>query len=93
MSSEPSSPMHRAWKHHEKATPPPEPEPPPPPPKRVPRVRVVNSRRDRALTKFATTTEALTADEAALLRELRTVSPDAAGIALAKINAAKKEDQ
>lgn len=73
MSREPSSPMMRGWSSYEaQPTPAPEPtRPKPGPPKRIPRVRVENPGKDKALTKLATTTEALTADERRILRGYR----------------------
>lgn len=80
----------------------PVPKPPPPKPtrpkpgkgKRV-KVRVEPKRRaartrEEAFTKWATSTERLTADERALLREIREVSPDAASRSLAAIREAKR---
>lgn len=65
--------MMRGWGSFE-AQPAPESEPSHPkpgPPKRIPRVRVENPGKDKALTKLATTTEALTADERRILRGYR----------------------
>ncbi|MBD8870926.1 hypothetical protein [Nocardioides donggukensis] len=47
--------------------------------------------REQAFTKLTTTTEALTADERALLRELREVGPETAGRSVAAIRKAKRE--
>ena len=73
MSREPSSPMHREWKHYEKARPPePEPQQPKPSrPKRVPRVRVENPGRDKAIEKLLMTTEKLTVEERRIVQGYR----------------------
>jgi hypothetical protein len=72
VSREPSSPMHRQWKYHEKVSPPPEPEnPKSSPPKRIPRVRVENAGQDKAIQKLLTTTEQLTAEERRIVRGYR----------------------
>lgn len=101
MSREPSSPVHRYREALGRAgaLDPPPPEPKPRKPKRrnfrvtVPPKRDPESTRERAFTKLTTTTEALTADERALLREMRAVSPDAAGRSLAAIREAKRQKE
>lgn len=83
MSREPSSPVHRYREALGRAgalDPPPEPTPAPRKPKRR-NFRVVvppkpGPTREQAFTKWATSTERLTADERALLRELRQTDTD-----------------
>lgn len=101
MSREPSSPVHRYREALGRAgalDPPPA---PPPKPKAKPKrrnFRVVvppkpGPTREAAFTKWATSTERLTSDERALLREMREVSPDAASRSLAAIREAKRQKE
>lgn len=98
MSREPSSSMMHGWRAFAEPTP----EPTPPKPRRVrvvvepakPKpVRRSVQRRDQVVNKLLSTTEALTAEERGLLRELRKVNPAAAGLALAKIKDAQRAIQ
>ena len=93
MSRSPSNPLHHGWHSYD--------EPPSPPPQSTPtpgmgknlRAQNPTERRERALTKWATTTTALTADERALLREMREVSPDAARRSLHALRDAKRKKE
>lgn len=84
MSREPSSPVHRYREALGRAgaLDPPPPQPKPRKPKRrnfrvtVPPKRDPESTRERAFTRWATSTERLTTDERALLRELRQTDRD-----------------
>lgn len=106
MSREPSSAAHRYREALGRAgaLDPPPPEPAPSKPRKGRNFRVVvppkrgpESTREAALTKLTTTTEALTVNELALLRELRQTDADngrtngdTAGGALSKIERAKE---
>jgi hypothetical protein len=74
MSREPSSPLHRSWQYHEKVQPPPPaPTKPKPGPPRKYKVLVSppRERREQAMNKLLTTTEALTPVERAAVQRYR----------------------
>ena len=73
MSREPSSPMHRGWKSYDQPKPPPESTKPKPGPPRKYKVLVSppRERREQAMNKLLTTTEALTDVERAAVQRYR----------------------